>query len=78
MNIGHVFTAIFAFALIAGLVFMVYKPRPEIQNPDGVFWMDSLVCMDAGCTMTLRNDSNDRIEVLVRRETATFIGNSLE
>ena len=47
--------------------------KNKAVNLEGPFWLDSLVCTESVCTMSIRNSYENRMEVIVSRETANHI-----
>lgn len=47
--------------------------KNKAVNLDEPFWLDSLVCTESACTMSLRNSYEQRMEVIVSRETANHV-----
>ena len=47
--------------------------KNKAVNLEGPFWLDSLVCTESVCTMSIRNGYENRMEVIVSRETANPI-----
>lgn len=47
--------------------------KNKAVNLEGPFWLDSLVCTESVCTMSIRNSYENRMEVIVSRETANHV-----
>lgn len=65
--------------LVGFLVAIVTGCSPASQEhleSDGVYYIDSLVCTDSSCRMSIRNDVNKRLEVVLSREKVDFVTRS--
>ena len=47
--------------------------KNKAVNLEGPFWLDSLVCTESVCTMSIRNSYENRMEGIVSRETANHV-----
>lgn len=69
---------IMSLVLVVLIVLVTYVltnilKKDQTVTLDGPFWLDSLVCTESACTMSIRNSYENRMEVIVSRETASHI-----
>lgn len=69
---------VMSLVLIVLIVLVTYLlngilKKDQVVNIDGLFWLDSLVCTESVCTMSIRNSYENRMEVIVSRETANHV-----
>lgn len=69
---------IMSLVLVVLIVLVTYVlsglfKKNQAVNMEGPFWLDSLVCTESVCTMSIRNSYENRVEVIVSRETANHV-----
>lgn len=69
---------VMSLVLVALIVLVTYVlgglfKKNQSVNLEGPFWLDSLVCTESVCTMSIRNGYENRMEVIVSRETANHV-----
>jgi len=70
--------SIMSLVLVVLIVLVTYVlsglfKKNQAVNMEGPFWLDSLVCTESVCTMSIRNSYENRVEVIVSRETANHV-----
>ena len=69
---------VMSLVLIVLIVLVTYLlngilKKDQVVNIEEPFWLDSLVCTESVCTMSIRNSYENRMEVIVSRETANHV-----
>lgn len=72
VNIVMSLVLVVLIVLVTYVLGGLFKKNQSV-NLEGPFWLDSLVCTESVCTMYIRNGYENRMEVIVSRETANHI-----
>lgn len=72
VNIVMSLVLVVLIVLVTYVLSGLFKKNQSV-NLEGPFWLDSLVCTESVCTMSIRNGYENRMEVIVSRETANHI-----
>lgn len=72
VNIVMSLVLVVLIVLVTYVLGGLFKKNQSV-NLEGPFWLDSLVCTESVCTMSIRNGYENRMEVIVSRETANHI-----
>lgn len=72
VNIVMSLVLVVLIVLVTYVLGGLFKKNQSV-NLEGPFWLDSLVCTESVCTMSIRNSYENRMEVIVSRETANHV-----
>lgn len=72
VNIVKSLVLVVLIVLVTYVLGGLFKKNQSV-NLEGPFWLDSLVCTESVCTMSIRNSYENRMEVIVSRETANHV-----
>lgn len=72
VNIVMSLVLVVLIVLVTYVLGGLFKKNQSV-NLEGPFWSDSLVCTESVCTMSIRNSYENRMEVIVSRETANHV-----
>lgn len=72
VNIVMSLVLVVLIVLVTYVLGGLFKKNQSV-NLEGPFWLDSLVCTESVCTMSIRNSYENQMEVIVSRETANHV-----
>ena len=72
VNIVMSLVLVVLIVLVTYVLGGLFKKNQSV-NLEGPFWLDSLVCTESVCTMSIRNSYENQMEVIVSRETAHHV-----